>query len=60
MGLKMSCCERPHLEENKDNEIFTEKKVFINSIPGSKLEYEDFVTIEKLLKKNSGNSPHGI
>ena len=26
MGLKMSCCERPHLEENKDNEIFTEKK----------------------------------
>jgi len=35
-------------------EIFTEKKVFINSIPGSKLEYEDFVTIEKLLKKNSG------
>ncbi|SEQ02087.1 EAL domain, c-di-GMP-specific phosphodiesterase class I (or its enzymatically inactive variant) [Lachnospiraceae bacterium NE2001] len=31
---------------------FEGKKVFINSIPGSKLEYNDFVQIEKLLKKN--------
>ena len=31
---------------------FEGKKIFINSIPGSKLEYNDFVKIEGLLKKN--------
>ena len=36
--------------------MFEGKKVFINSIPGSKLEYNDFVTDRKLLKKNHENA----
>ena len=42
------------VEENK--ELFKDKKVFINSIPGCRLEYNDFVRVEKLLKKNSGTA----
>lgn len=39
----------------EDNpEVFEGKKVFINSIPGSKLDYNDFVHIEEMLKRNSG------
>ena len=36
----------------QDNpEWFTGRKVFINSIPGCKLEYEDFSAIDNMLKK---------
>ncbi|MBO4863636.1 MAG: EAL domain-containing protein [Eubacterium sp.] len=36
---------------DQNTELFEGKKVFINSIPGSKLEYNDFVAVEKMLKK---------
>lgn len=36
--------------------IFKKRKVFINSIPGSKLEYNDFVKIEEMLSKYSGTA----
>ncbi len=39
------------VDNNPDK--FEGKKVFINSIPGAKLEYKDFVKVEDMLKKNS-------
>ena len=39
------------LDERQD--LFNGKKVFINSIPGLKLEYKDFSMIEDMLKKQS-------
>lgn len=35
----------------ENSECFTNRKVFINSIPGCKLEYEDFSKVENMLKQ---------
>lgn len=39
------------VDNNQDK--FENKKVFINSIPGVRLDYKDFVRVEDMLKKNS-------
>ena len=41
---------------NENQALFGERKVFINSIPGSNLEYSDFVKIEDMLKAQKGRA----
>ena len=41
---------------NDNPDQFEDKKVFINSIPGLSLDYNDFVKIEEILKKSSGKA----
>ena len=40
-----------YVEEHRD--LFNGKKIFINSIPGCKLEYQDFVLVEQKMGQNS-------
>lgn len=40
----------------KRKDIFETRKIFINSIPGCKLDYVDYAKIENLLSENSGRT----